>query len=475
VNEVKIVIFGTGLYYKNRKKYFPSDVQIIAFIDNAYKLEGIEIEGIKVYSPYQISRLSFDRILLMSKKTKEMKEQLIEIGIPLEKIWYWIPFYADMQRGRLRLFSENTVLSTRKKVLVIATRLTYDGSTMAAIHAISALLRRGYSAVLAAPEGNESFIDEMKEKGIVIIICPALRCIHKEELLWIRQFDAVIVNTFVMMPSACGIASSMPVVWWIHECSDKYGDAYNFTKELFWQYDDKKYFSNINVCAVSNMAKENFNYYYPNVINAILPYGILDRYEKRNESDLNSKIIFSVIGNICVRKGQKILLDAIELLDDATKADTEFWIIGNPGAGSYSDEVIKRGKQISSVKILGELSRDQIHEAYKKIDVVICPSLEETMSIVVTEGMMYGKVCITSDMTGMADYIIQGENGLICKTGDARDLCNKISYIVRNREYLYNIGNMARKTYEEFFTIDKFADRIEKLLKITIEKYEKGI
>ena len=98
--------------------------------------------------------------------------------------------------------------------------------------------------------------------------------------------------------------------------------------------------------------------------------------------------------------------------------------------------------------------------------------MEETMSIVTTEGMMYGKLCIVSDRTGMADYIKEGENGFICKVGDVVNLYEKIRYIIHNREKLLEIGKRARKTYEEYFTMDRFEENLNRCVLETIKEYE---
>ena len=66
----KIVVFGAGAFYHNRKNYILPDIRIIAFIDNNYKLHGKELDGVPVIGPDDIHQISYDKILLMSKKEK---------------------------------------------------------------------------------------------------------------------------------------------------------------------------------------------------------------------------------------------------------------------------------------------------------------------------------------------------------------------------------------------------------------------
>lgn len=470
---MKIVVFGVGKYYKKRKKNIPEDIEIVAFIDNNSKVWGNTINGIKIYNPNQIFQFQYDRILLMSLKIEEMQQQLLEMGVPSEKIWYWNLFYGDVKRGFLQLYGKTLVQKSACHILFIATRLSYDGSSMAAVYAVEALKKRGYSVVLAAPSGNDKFIEEIKKKGIVIVICPSLYCIHEEELIWIKQFDMVIVNTFVMIASACELSKEQPVLWWIHECSDMFDNAYSHTRKEFRVYDNKECFQRINIYAVSKIAKWNFNDFYSERIKKLLPYGIPDNYLEVSYKQMKSKkIIFAIIGSICIRKAQQIFIDAVKMLNKIEKDKMEAWIIGYIGLDSYSNMIKSISEIEPCIKILGELSRVDMDKAYEQIDVIVCPSMEETMSIVTTEGMMYGKLCIVSDRTGMADYIKEGENGFICKVGDVVNLYEKIRYIIHNREKLLEIGKRARKTYEEYFTMDRFEENLNRCVLETIKEYE---
>ena len=102
---------------------------------------------------------------------------------------------------------------------------------------------------------------------------------------------------------------------------------------------------------------------------------------------------------------------------------------------------------------------------------VVCPSREDPLPIVMTEAMMYRKPCIASDSTGTADYIKDGINGFVCKTEDSEDLCEKMRYFIHHQEKIEIMGKEARKVYEEYFTMDKFADRLCNQMQKTIDMF----
>mgnify|MGYP002513599792 FL=1 len=85
---------------------------------------------------------------------------------------------------------------------------------------------------------------------------------------------------------------------------------------------------------------------------------------------------------------------------------------------------------------------------------------------------MHGKVCIVSDAIGTAEYIEDGVSSLICKTGNPEDLCEKMRWVIGNREKLETMGNRARKIYEKYFTMDAFGQRLENALQETMDDFE---
>lgn len=461
---MRIVIFGVGKFYQEKKEEllsYTGDV-IVALIDNNRQLQGNYIDGILVYAVEKIKNLNFDIIVLMSVRNLEMKKQLLQLNIGVEKIWTWEKFRGQKLHGSFSFYCGNPEMNMEKgKILIITTELNYNGGTLAAVYAGKELQRRGYGVILAAPGGNNIFIREMQKEGINIMICRALPCLFLEELAFIKQFDVILVNVFQMISCANKISQFKPVIWWVHEPRIFYESAI----EQFAEYTTGDWMNNLQIYAVSKIAQKNFNYYFPNKIKNILNYGIPDinEYTKRNKKTIK-KMIFAVIGSVTAVKGQDIFLEAVKKINNNHKSYSSFWIIGKVVDDLYCKDIKKLAAEEPSVKMLGEMTRKAIQNVYKKIDVLICPSREDMLPMVVTEAMMYGKVCIVSDSTGMADYIVNGKNGFVCKTGDVEDLAKKIEWLFYNKKKIQQIGNNARLVYEKHFTMDCFGNRLEKII-----------
>lgn len=467
--KVKIIIFGAGNYYSDHKKklYGISDIQILALTDNNSKLWNKKIDGIEIIPPTTIHLLNYDKILIMSTYVAEILDQLINLKIVRDKIIIWEQLYAESLQGKIEIYHSKSDLDTaRDKVLIISTSLNYNGGSLAAVYGAIALKNRGISVTLMAPGGSDIFIRETVDCGITVAISPALPYIYEKEERFIEQFDIVLINVFQMILCAQKVCRIRPVLWWIHEPSVMYPSIIMKYPESI----DEEKLKNINILAVSKKAQENFNKIFPDRIKKILPYGIPDM-SATGLTDRNNKkkIVFATIGAIIKLKAQDTFLNAISKIRDVHKA--EFWIIGANPDNNYYKKIKNMAEKTESVKLLGEMTREEIYDAFSEIDVVVCTSQEEMLSIAITEAMMFGKVCITNDCTGNAAYIKNGVNGFVVPQNDPQSLAEQMQWIIENFDKLNSFKAQARKTYENYFSMEIFGEKLEKALLKSKKKY----
>ncbi len=471
---MRVIVFGLGKFYENRKEQFWSypDVDLVAYTDNNMCLWGKMLDGIEVVSPEEALQITYDAILIMSTYAEEIYKQLTKMGVEDSRIKYWETFCAEQVSGTKTIYTgKSDDKRVKDKILVITTDLNYDGGSLAAIYATLALKNRGYNASLAAPAGDERLIAETTDKGISIYICPSLPYIYYKEEIWIKQFDMVLVNVFQMIQSVVKTRLFCPTLWWIHEPVG----MFHYTRARHWNRVCAKDLDSIGIYAVSRIPRRNFNSYYPERIQQILNYGIPDmKSDDLISEQKKEKIIFAVIGRVGERKAQDIFCKAVRNM--RLKELAEFWIIGHYGQDSYSEEICRMSNETESAKMMGLLTREEIYSIFPQIDVVVCTSREDPLPIVMTEGMMFGKVCITTDNTGTADFIQEGENGFIIPSENADALRERMEWILNNKDKLDGIGQKARKTYEKYFTMEVFGENLESALVETKKQWhlEKG-
>lgn len=455
----KVILFGLGgklEYEKKNNQILFDSLDILAISDNNSKVWDTEYDGIKVVNPSEIVDYDFDYVVVLSKYYSEIYAQLTNIGVSKEKIIHWDEYILLNLHGYKKEYPCISSDKLGKEVLMISTSLGINGGTFALVNAGVALSKRGYNVTICSPESDENIIKDINEKGLNIIIAPAIRYPNKEELNWILEFDYIVVNVFQMMRAAVVISTFKTLVWWIHESGEKYSDIYPTTRQINF---DVELNNNILVCPVSKHAEEVFKHYYPNIETNILPLGI-DDYFSETKKLKKQKIVFGIIADFVKIKNQILAAEVFKDYGEVAK----LWMIGDCSKdGDYYNQIKCYSDCYSNIIIEKAQSRDELNETYSDIDVILCPSLEETLSMTIIEGMMNKKLVITSDATGIADYIVDGENGFVFKSGDADSLREKIDIILSEKVDLEKIRENARKTYLDNFTLEKVGERFKKM------------
>lgn len=109
-------------------------------------------------------------------------------------------------------------------------------------------------------------------------------------------------------------------------------------------------------------------------------------------------------------------------------------------AGEYADRIL----------IGKALPHEQLYPAIRQADFVVLPSLMDNLSNACIEAMYFERVVIGTDGASFEQLITHGENGLLCKIGDAKDLLEKMqAAVAMNREQKELMGKKARKRIDK--------------------------
>lgn len=463
---MKLLIFGTGKFYLNRKnKIYPED-EIVAFIDNrASELD--EFEGKKVYHPDKVAIFTGIKILLMSADYISMLNQLLELGVDKQNIIFWNE-YCSKEKP---LIAGGKIISNRLSlnILIITEPLKLNGGAVAAINAAVALSERGFNITVLTRDAESEIVDNLKEKEIDVYIHSILPILRETDIDWCRQFDVVLINTILLFGCAVQLNRFLPTLLWIHESSDKYYDFFKRAIATNYRYYDLNSLDSTRVLAVSEHGKDVIDAVFPNAVDSIVAPAIEDHVEARVKKD--NKIKIGLVGGIKYQKGTLEFVQAVNRLFLLGDKEIECFLIGPHYDDEYYHKVIDVIDGNPFIKILGNKSRNDLFQYYAELDVIVCSSYEETLSLTIVEGMMYGKLCITTDNTGISEYIYDGINGYICKSQDVDSLYRKLLFVVEHIEELECVRQKARDTYQKYFTIDKLGDNLVREIKKAIENY----
>lgn len=464
---MKVLVFGTGLFFENRKEYF-KDVDIVAFIDNDSKKHGIFLEGRPIISLNEGLKMPYDIICLMSIHKSEMKKQLIDLGIPSDKIIDFNEIGKIVDNQQMTVYYKKTSIfegSLNNKILLLSHELSYTGAPIVLLYVAQILKNNGYKPIIISPKDGELRKD-IVDCDIPVVIDKYIYSSNEAIWRWIKEFGLLFINTATFHYLIKDFEGyGIPIIWWLHEG--------NVTYEALDKNELREVVpKNVSVYAVGSWAIENYVKYTGNSKVYNLLYGIPDKRIKDNQIlKTKKKIIFAIIGTIIPRKAQDIFIQSIELLDERDRGNAEFWLIGKHTDNIYNKEIELRAKNISQIKFFGELEPSKLKKVYQNIDVVVCPSRDDPMPVVLTEAMMFEKVCIASEATGTAALFDDKKNGLICKTENPKNLAEQLTWVLKNKDKLQEIGHNARKLYEECFSMDIFEKNIMEIVSKNLKNY----
>lgn len=458
---MRIIIFGIGKIYNKLKHYFYEEkAEIVALVDNNQQLFGILVDGYVVDIPEHIQQYQYDYIVIMSSYAFDMKKQLIELGIHPEKIVHYLDYI-----GSLPVEVPVTPMGVLiPNVLILSNDFGYHGGAIACLNLARVLRRDGYMITVAVPSAERKLLEEISsEEGIEVIVVDNLEFISMENLEWTSKYTYVFANTIVMLQCAIKLSQKRKVYLWIHDSIDSYPSYKYWYDEIVNGIKSNQ----LIIGAVSDVARNNFqSIFQVDKEIGLLPYGIVDSYKRNNLCVENEITTFTIVANHAALKGLDVLLDAIDCIPKEARNQCRFLFVGKTYDNEYGKLIINRIDKNNNCEYLGELSRRKVSEVYSETNIVIVPSRRDSLPIVATEAMMLKKPCIISDTIGTVAYIRNQYNGLIFKNEDSEELARVICWCMENKNVMNMLAENARKTYEEWFTMDKFGSRVMDVLEI---------
>lgn len=141
-------------------------------------------------------------------------------------------------------------------------------------------------------------------------------------------------------------------------------------------------------------------------------------------------------------------------------------IIGGGELEGKLRQNIEKNDLAENVHILGTMSPEKVREHMEQSEIFLFTSdKNEGWGAVLNESMNSGCAVVASRAIGSVPYLIKdGENGLIYKDVNFKDLYNKVKYLLDNKEERKMLGVNAYKTLTDTWNADVATDRLIKLI-----------
>ena len=174
----------------------------------------------------------------------------------------------------------------------------------------------------------------------------------------------------------------------------------------------------------------------------------------------NTEINFCFVGRLEKEKGIGLLIDAFRELNEE-----EASIVGTIHIVGYGKdfEFYKSRANESKLNFIfyGFLSRETVHEIYIKSHAIVLPSASEGFPKVIAEALNFGCLPVVSDVSGISNYIKDGQNGYLLKEISKEAVVHQLKNIINlsAQDYIEMI-NFERDTIKKF-TFSYYNSRVK--------------
>ena len=213
-------------------------------------------------------------------------------------------------------------------------------------------------------------------------------------------------------------------------------------KFIFYNFADK-------IIAISKESKKSLKKIITSKIKIILilnPY--IDKFsqikKKRLDEVKNRKFKILSAGRLVHQKNLIPLIEVISNLSNDYK-NIELDIVGN---GSQKKKLVKQIKNIKNIKITSW--QNNIKSNFLKSDLFILNSFYEGLPNVLIDAVNYEVPCISTNVSGAKDILLNGKGGYIVPIDNQQMLQKKIKYVMENYPEAINKAKYAKTRIKRF-------------------------
>jgi glycosyltransferase involved in cell wall biosynthesis len=168
------------------------------------------------------------------------------------------------------------------------------------------------------------------------------------------------------------------------------------------------------------------------------------QFNRKYDKSKNLTILY--MGRIEAAKGIVTILQAFERLKEKGMAFT----FALAGAGSLEELYAQKFKELLGARFChrGVVSGAQKVELLKESDILVLPSINEGLPIVLLESMSFGLVPICTNVGGIPEVVKDGTTGVLLDSDSSllhEELASALQRLDTDREYLCALGRNARQ------------------------------
>ncbi len=178
--------------------------------------------------------------------------------------------------------------------------------------------------------------------------------------------------------------------------------------------------------------------------------------DKTNDAQIRYGGLF--VGRLSHEKGVGVLIEACHKRDGLS-----ITLIGD---GDFHSQIL----QCNSINHVGIKDQEDVYAEMQKHLFLVVPSIcYESFGRVVVEAFANSLPVIASDLGSLSELVEDGVTGLLFNPGDSDDLAEKLTWANTHQKEMLEMGENARRLYEEKYTPDQNYEQLMNIYNEAIE------
>jgi len=184
----------------------------------------------------------------------------------------------------------------------------------------------------------------------------------------------------------------------------------------------------------------------------------IDRNIIKEKLRINDKKVILFVGRLVPHKNVDFLIKALSRLPK----EYFLLVVGNGPLLNKLKNLATFYNVNNRINFATNVSDEELPYYYAASDVFVLPSLSrlEAFGMATLEAMASGKVVIVSDIPGVRELVVNGQNGFLFNPMIETDINEKIEYVFKNEALMKKIRQNARDTVISKFNWNKVVDKI---------------
>jgi glycosyltransferase involved in cell wall biosynthesis len=192
------------------------------------------------------------------------------------------------------------------------------------------------------------------------------------------------------------------------------------------------------------------------IANGVDPNEFQPDPERLDGTAKNGTFRIACVGRLIFNKGPQFLIEAAPSIL-AARPDAEFVFVGDGPLRAGLEERTRELGIGQRVRFLG--TRPDVSAILRGCDLLVRPSLLEGMPLAILEAMACGLPVIATPISGSAELVSHGQNGLLVPTPDPESLTGAVLRLIEDEPLRRAQGRMGRWLAENGHSWDAVARR----------------